>query len=196
MFFQPPAPQGSIEVITGCMFSGKTQEMIARIMHARADGIHSYIFKPEIDIRYHTVNIMSHNAQSLEAIPVKNATDILNFINQSCTVGIDEAQFFDEGILGVCHYLASLHCRVIVAGLDMDFMGRPFGSMPGLLATADYVSKLQARCMVCGEVATRSFKKTNSSLTFELGETNLYEARCRRCFEMGIAERDIQIDLF
>ncbi|MCS6796812.1 MAG: thymidine kinase, partial [Raineya sp.] len=141
------------------------------------------IFKPSIDKRYDAQHVVSHDANAIYSTPVKKASEILDKIFEDCSVvGIDEVQFFDEEILSVCNILANRGIRVIVAGLDMDYMGKPFGYMPELLAIAEYVTKTQAICMRCGAAANYSYRKAASEETVLLGETDLYEARCRKCF--------------
>lgn len=196
MFLETSSDRGSIEIVCGCMFSGKTEELIRRMRRAKIAGLQAILFKPEIDIRYHKQQVVSHNATNMDGVPVKDSSEILQFITNQKVVGIDEAQFFDDDLPNVCAHLASLDKRVIIAGLDTDFMGRPFGPMPQLLATAEFVTKLHAICMVCGKTANHSFRKTRSNLTIEIGETDLYEARCRHCFNEGMGKKEDQIGLF
>lgn len=176
---------GWIEVICGSMFSGKTEELIRRLNRAKIARQRIQIFKPALDKRYHEENIVSHNDNSIRSIPVEFSQQISDLAENCEVVGLDEAQFFDEGIVGVCDGLANSGKRVIIAGLDMDFMGKPFGCMPQLMAIAEYVTKVHAICMVCGEVASHSYRLSPSSERVLLGETDLYEARCRRCFNLG-----------
>ncbi|MDQ6478563.1 thymidine kinase [Dyadobacter sp. LHD-138] len=176
---------GWIEVICGSMFSGKTEELIRRLTRAKIARQKIKIFKPALDKRYHLENIVSHNENSIEAIPVKNASEIIALSGDAEVVGLDEAQFFDESIAAVCDELANSGTRVIIAGLDMDYLGKPFGCMPRLMAIAEYVTKVHAICMVCGEVASHSYRLSPSNEKVLLGETDLYEARCRRCFNLG-----------
>ncbi|WP_439558286.1 thymidine kinase [Dyadobacter sp.] len=176
---------GWIEVICGSMFSGKTEELIRRLNRAKIARQRVQIFKPALDKRYHEENIVSHNDNSIRSIPVQFSTEILDLAQNCEVVGLDEAQFFDEAIVQVCNDLADSGKRVIVAGLDMDYMGKPFGCMPQLMATAEYVTKVHAICMVCGEVASHSYRLTASDGRVLLGETDHYEARCRRCFNLG-----------
>jgi thymidine kinase len=176
---------GWIEVICGSMFSGKTEELIRRLNRAKIARQRVQIFKPALDKRYHEENIVSHNDNSIRSIPVGFSSEI-TLLAQDCeVVGLDEAQFFDEEIVKVCNALADSGKRVIVAGLDMDYMGKPFGCMPQLMATAEYVTKVHAICMVCGEVASHSYRLTSSDARVLLGEADHYEARCRRCFNLG-----------
>ncbi|MCF2500214.1 thymidine kinase [Dyadobacter chenhuakuii] len=176
---------GWIEVICGSMFSGKTEELIRRLNRAKIARQRIQIFKPALDKRYHEENIVSHNDNSIRSIPVQTSLEILDRAENCEVVGLDEAQFFDEKIVEVCTLLADSGKRVIVAGLDMDYMGKPFGCMPQLMAVAEYVTKVHAICMVCGEVASHSYRLSPSNERVLLGETNLYEARCRRCFNLG-----------
>lgn len=176
---------GWIEVICGSMFSGKTEELIRRLTRAKIARQRIQIFKPALDKRYHDENIVSHNDNSIRSIPVQSAHQISDLAQNCEVVGLDEAQFFDEGIVAVCDHLANTGKRVIIAGLDMDYMGKPFGCMPQLMAIAEYVTKVHAICMVCGEVASHSYRLSPSSERVLLGETDLYEARCRRCFNLG-----------
>jgi thymidine kinase len=178
---------GWIEVICGSMFSGKTEELIRRINRAKIARQRIQIFKPALDKRYHEENIVSHNDNSINSTPVKSALEIIDFSGDCEVVGLDEAQFFDESVVGVCDTLANTGKRVIVAGLDMDYLGKPFGCMPQLMAIAEYVTKVHAICMVCGEVASHSYRLSASNERVLLGETDLYEARCRRCFNLGEA---------
>ncbi|MFN4147164.1 MAG: thymidine kinase [Runella sp.] len=176
---------GWIEVVCGSMFSGKTEELIRRLNRAKIARQKVEIFKPAIDKRYHEQDIVSHNDNAIRSTPVHTSDEILLFTGDCDVVGIDEAQFFDQNLVDVCNKLASIGKRVIVAGLDMDFAGKPFGPMPALMAVADYVTKVHAVCMVCGEVAQFSYRKVASQDKILLGETDSYEARCRRCYIRG-----------
>jgi len=176
---------GWIEVICGSMFSGKTEELIRRLNRAKIARQKIQIFKPALDKRYHEENIVSHNDNSIRSIPVYASSEISDLAKNCDVVGIDEAQFFDEAIVEVCNNLANTGKRVIVAGLDMDYSGKPFGCMPQLMAIAEFVTKVHAICMVCGEVASYSYRLSASNERVLLGETDLYEARCRRCFNLG-----------
>jgi thymidine kinase len=196
MFVEPnfgskPHPErvGWIEVISGCMFSGKTEELIRRLNRALIAKQKVEIFKPVIDKRYHQQNIVSHNENSIRSTPVNFASDILLLAGDSDVVGIDEAQFFDEAIVEVCNTLANNGKRVIVAGLDMDFEGKPFGSMPYLLAVAEFVTKVHAICAQTGELASFSFRLINNDKQVMLGEQGEYEARSRKAFLEGMKER-------
>jgi thymidine kinase len=177
--------RGWIEIICGSMFSGKTEELIRRLRRARIAHLRVAVFKPSADKRYHNENIVSHDENSLLSIPVPSAADILLQAKSMDVVGIDEGQFFDEQLPDVCDALALQGTRVIVAGLDMDYKGRSFGQMPELLAKAEYITKLHAICMQCGNIANYSYKKGGSSEQIELGNKDLYEPRCRSCYEKG-----------
>lgn len=176
---------GWIEVICGSMFSGKTEELIRRLNRAKIARQKIQIFKPALDKRYHVENIVSHNENSVEATPVDLSSEIIALSENAEVIGLDEAQFFDESIVSVCDALANAGKRVIIAGLDLDYLGKPFGCMPQLMAIAEYVTKVHAICMVCGEVASHSYRLSESNERVLLGETDLYEARCRRCFNLG-----------
>ncbi len=178
---------GWIEVICGSMFSGKTEELLRRLNRAIIAGQNVEIFKPAIDTRYHDQNVVSHNANSIRSTPVQFANDILLLAGDCEVVGLDEAQFFDTDIVEICNKLANSGKRVIVTGLDMDFSGRPFGPMPGLIAIAEYVTKVHAICIKCGDIANYSYRKVASQSKVMLGEKDTYEARCRRCFNKGSA---------
>jgi thymidine kinase len=174
--------RGSIEVISGSMFSGKTEELIRRLRRAQFAGLKVEIFKPSLDKRYSETRVVSHDDKSIISTPVDNATAILLFAGDVNVVGIDEAQFFDNSIVEVCNTLADNGIRVVVAGLDMDFMGKPFGPMPALLSIAEYVTKVHAICMRCGNLAQYSFRKSEDEQVVLLGEKNLYEPLCRECY--------------
>jgi thymidine kinase len=185
MFIEPNISgerRGWIEVICGSMFSGKTEELIRRLKRVKIANLKVEIFKPAMDTRYDETAIVSHDTNSIQSTPVDNSQTIL-LLSQDCdVVGIDEAQFFDPEILDVCEKLATKGIRVIVAGLDMDYMGKPFGQMPYLLSIADYITKLHAICTQCGNIATISYRKTNEGGQVLLGEKDLYEPRCRTCY--------------
>jgi thymidine kinase len=178
---------GWIEVVCGSMFSGKTEELIRRLNRARIARQKVEIFKPSIDKRYHEEDVVSHNANAIRSTPLQSSEEMLLFTGNCDVVGIDEAQFFDEAITDVCVKLADQGKRVIVAGLDMDFKGKPFGPLPHLMAVAEYITKLHAVCMVCGNIASFSYRLAPSRDQVLLGETDSYEARCRRCFKLGPA---------
>lgn len=173
---------GWIEVICGSMFSGKTEELIRRLKRAYIAKQCVEIFKPAIDTRYHVENIVSHNNNFIHSTPVMNSADILPLAADCEVVGIDEAQFFDMGLVDVVQQLANNGKRVIIAGLDMDYTGAPFGPMPFLLAVAEYITKVHAICVKCGDVASFSHRLVPEADKFLLGESEVYEARCRRCF--------------
>jgi thymidine kinase len=174
--------RGSIEVITGSMFSGKTEELIRRLRRAQFAGLKVEIFKPSLDKRYSESRVVSHDEKSILSTPVDNASSILLLSGDVDVVGIDEAQFFDNTIIDVCNSLADNGLRIVVAGLDMDFMGKPFGPMPGLLAIAEYVTKVHAICMRCGNLAQYSFRKSEEEQVVVLGEKDKYEPLCRDCY--------------
>jgi thymidine kinase len=173
---------GWIEVITGSMFSGKTEELIRRLKRAQIAKQKVEIFKPMVDTRYHNDKIISHDASEIRSTPVPAAENIRILAQGSQVVGIDEAQFFDDEIVRVCNDLANQGIRVIVAGLDMDFKGNPFGPMPNLMATAEYVTKVHAVCTQTGNLANFSFRKNNSEKLVELGEQQEYEPLSRAAF--------------
>lgn len=175
---------GWIEVVCGSMFSGKTEELIRRLRRAQIAQQKIMIFKPMVDSRYSEGEIVSHNQNSLASTPVETAQQILLLAANADVVGIDEAQFFDPEIVGVCRELADRGARVIVAGLDMDYQGKPFGPMPGLLATAEFVTKVHAICQRCGSLANFSYRLGPGEERIMLGEKNAYEPRCRRCFNL------------
>lgn len=178
--------KGWVEVICGSMFSGKTEELIRRMNRARIANLQVEIFKPAVDTRYHETEVVSHNSNAVASTPVSSSLNILLMTKGADVVGIDEAQFFDEEIVYVCETLAQQGIRVIVAGLDMDYLGKPFGPMPKLMAIAEYVTKVNAICVVCGDLATHSFRKTADNGLVMLGEKDTYEARCRHCFNEGM----------
>jgi thymidine kinase len=174
--------RGSVEVITGSMFSGKTEELIRRLRRAQFAGLKVAIFKPSLDNRYSETRVVSHDEKSIVSTPVDNASAILLLAGEVDVLGIDEAQFFDSSLVDVCNQLADRGIRLIVAGLDMDFMGKPFGPMPALLCVAEYVTKVHAICMKCGNLANYSYRKSEDSQVVLLGEKNLYEPLCRECY--------------
>ena len=189
---------GSIEVICGSMFSGKSEELIRRVRRVQIARKKVEIFKPIIDNRYHVQYIYSHNGSKVEANCIENSKEILKKTNQdSDVIAIDEAQFFDEGIIQVCQLLADKGKRVIIAGLDQDFRGEPFGPMPKLLAIAEYVDKLHAICMVCGKPATRTQRLVNgkpanyNDPTILIGAKESYEARCRQHHQVTNKKKEI-----
>jgi len=185
MFIEPinhSQQAGWIEVVCGSMFSGKTEELIRRLKRAKIANMHVGIFKPFIDIRYHSGKIVSHDENTVNATPVKGSNEILAHGEPYNVVGIDEALFFDEEIVTVCEILANAGKRVIVAGLDMDYTGKPFGPMPALLSVANFVTKLHAVCIKCGGIASYSHRISSNTDQVVLGEKDHYEARCRKCF--------------
>jgi thymidine kinase len=179
----PQKRHGWIEVICGSMFSGKTEELIRRLKRAKFAKQRVEIFKPAVDIRYDDEDVVSHDSNSIRSTPVESSQSILLLAGDVEVVGIDEAQFFDKELVNVCNELANLGSRVIVAGLDMDYRGNPFGPIPSLLATAEYVTKVHAICMICGNLANHSHRldTSNENLVL-LGETNEYQPLCRACF--------------
>ena len=184
MFIEPNLSgerRGWIEVICGSMFSGKTEELIRRLKRVKIANLKVEIFKPAIDIRYDENNVVSHDSNAIQSTPIDNSQTILLLAQDVDVVGIDEAQFFDDEIKNVCQTLASRGIRVIVAGLDMDYKGKPFGQMPNLLAVADYITKLHAICVRCGNIANVSYRKTEQGGQVLLGEKDIYEPRCRHC---------------
>ena len=188
MFMEPHITgerRGWIEVICGSMFSGKTEELIRRLKRAHIANLKTEIFKPAIDNRYHPVHVVSHDENIIPSQVVHLSENILLAGDGLDVVGIDEAQFFDKEIVKVCESLALQGTRVIVAGLDMDYLGQPFGPVPLLLAIADYVTKLHAICVHCGNMANISYRKTKQPDQIILGETDIYEPRCRICYLKG-----------
>ncbi len=188
MFLEPHFKgqrNGWIEVICGSMFSGKTEELIRRLKRAKIANQKVEIFKPKIDTRYDEVKVVSHDENFILAVPIDHSKRILELTEGISVVGIDEAQFFDAELTDVCQQLAVSGKRVIVAGLDMDFKGRPFGPMPSLLAVAEYITKVHAICQHCGNLATHSYRLANDSGQVLLGEKDSYEPRCRACYNMG-----------
>jgi thymidine kinase len=189
MFLEPRFKgqrSGWIEIITGCMFSGKTEELIRRIKRAVIANQNVQIFKPSRDVRYSDQAVVSHDDNSVSSILVQNSTTILEHISDNDeVVGIDEAQFFDAGIVAICETLALQGKRVIIAGLDLDFRGIPFGPIPQLLAVAEYVTKVHAICPHCGNLATHSYRTSEDRETVLLGSKDKYEPRCRKCYSMG-----------
>ncbi|MCD4770041.1 MAG: thymidine kinase [Bacteroidales bacterium] len=174
--------RGSIEVIAGSMFTGKTEELIRRLKRARIAGLKVEIFKPALDNRYSNNFVVSHDENSISSTPVENAAMILLLSSDEDVIGVDEAQFFDKGIVEVCSTLANKGVRVVVAGLDMDYSGKPFGPMPDLMATAEYVTKVHAICIECGNLANHSYRLAAETKTVLLGEKDIYKPLCRKCF--------------
>ncbi|MFD2885303.1 thymidine kinase [Chitinophaga cymbidii] len=185
MFIEPSLTggrRGWIEVICGSMFSGKTEELIRRLKRARIANLSAEIFKPAMDVRYDEQNIVSHDESKILSTPVDSSQQILLLGQGVDVVAIDEAQFFDMELPNVCDQLALSGMRVIVAGLDMNFQGEPFGPIPNLLAKADYITKLHAICVQCGNIATHSYRKSADKNMVLLGEKDIYEPRCRHCY--------------
>lgn len=173
--------RGWLEVVCGSMFSGKTEELIRRLKRAQIANLKVAIYKPATDTRYDKEKVVSHDSNSIPSIPIDLAKNILLLAEDADVIGIDEAQFFDDGIIPVCETLVMQSKRVIVAGLDMDYLGKPFGPMPQLLAIADFISKLHAICVQCGHLANVSYRTSAEEGTVVLGEKNNYEPRCRIC---------------
>ena len=169
-------------MICGSMFSGKTEELIRRLKRAKYANLATEIFKPAIDTRYHETQVVSHDSNAILSTPVQHSQNILLLAQDVRVVGIDEAQFFDAGIIDVCEILAVRGIRVIVAGLDMDYLGKPFGPMPQLLSIADYITKLHAICVQCGNIANISYRKSAQDGQVLLGEKDAYEPLCRKCY--------------
>ena len=188
MFLEPHFKgqrSGWIEVICGSMFSGKTEELIRRLKRAKIAGQKVEIFKPRVDTRYDEVNVVSHDDNSILSTPVEHSTNLLELAEGANVIGIDEAQFFDDNLPAVCQQLALKGIRVIVAGLDMDYRGVPFGPVPDLLAVGEYITKVHAICQHCGNLATHSYRLSADAEQVVLGEKDRYEARCRTCYHMG-----------
>lgn len=175
--------KGWIEVIAGSMFSGKTEELIRRLKRAQIAQQKVEIFKPNVDTRFGEEKVVSHDANSISSTPVPASANLLLLANDVDVIGIDEAQFFDEELVGVCNDLACRGIRVIVAGLDQDFTGKPFGPIPQLMATAEYVTKVHAICVTCGDLANHSHRTNSDESLVVLGELNTYEPLCRSCFK-------------
>ena len=173
---------GWIEVICGSMFSGKTEELIRRLRRAEFANQQLILFKPKIDNRYSKNNVVSHSGNEFEAVLIENSSEIIGHINQHMVVAIDEAQFFDDGIVGVCESLSSKGIRVVLAGLDMDYTGKPFGPMPNLLAVAEYVTKVHAICVSCGNLAQFSNRTVSETSQVLVGAVEKYRPLCRACF--------------
>ena len=183
MFIENAKTPGWIEVICGSMFSGKTEELIRRLKRAKIANLKVEIFKPRIDVRYSEEEVVSHDSNAIISTPVESSSSLLLLTGDVDVVGIDEAQFFDMGIVDVVQQLASMGIRVIVAGLDTDFRGKPFGPMPALMAVAEYVTKVHAICVKCGRLAYVSHRMVSDGRRVLLGETQAYEPLCRECYE-------------
>ena len=188
MFLENASQKGWIEVICGSMFSGKTEELIRRLKRAEFARLRVEIFKPRIDVRYSEEEVVSHDASAIRSTPVDSAQNILLMTSDVDVVGIDEAQFFDDGLVAVCNELANKGIRVIVAGLDMDFKGVPFGPIPALCAIADEVTKVHAICVRCGALAYVSHRLVNNEKRVMLGEQAEYEPLCRECYRKALEE--------
>lgn len=185
-FLEDGQTQGWIEVVCGSMFSGKTEELIRRLKRAEFANQQILLFKPILDNRFSEKNIMSHQGSSLEAISVNSSSEIMNYWKGERIVAIDEAQFFDNGIIEVCTVLSAKGVRVIIAGLDMDFKGIPFGSMPQLMAIAEYVTKVHAICVSCGNLAQFSHRIVEDKELVLLGAVDSYKPLCRSCFNKNL----------
>ena len=189
MFLEPHFKgqrSGWIEVICGSMFSGKTEELIRRLKRAKIANQKVEIFKPKVDTRYDRSKVVSHDENSILAVPIEDASRLIELSEGFSVIGVDEAQFFDHRLPEVCQKLALIGKRVIVAGLDMDYQGNPFGPMPNLLAVAEYITKVHAICQHCGNLATHSYRlPATSDDQVVLGEKDIYEPRCRTCYHMG-----------
>lgn len=183
---------GRIEVVCGSMFSGKTEELIRRLRRAQFAKQHVEIFKPAIDTRYSNEEVVSHDHNAITSTPIDSSASILLLSSNIDVVGIDEAQFFDDGLPGVCNELANRGVRVIIAGLDMDYKGVPFGPIPALCAIADDVTKVHAICVKCGSLAYLSHRTVQNDKRVLLGETQEYEPLCRECYQRAIAEEKVQ----
>jgi len=181
-----PMQKGSIEVICGSMFSGKTEELLRRLKRAEFAKLNIAVFKPKIDKRYDTQKVVSHDENTTQAIAVEGAKDILKLTNNAQVVAIDEAQFFDTGLVDVCNTLANAGVRVIIAGLDMDFLGKPFGVIPQILAIAEHITKVHAICVDCSAIANHSFRKTTDKNLVQIGEKEEYKPLCRNCFTQNM----------
>ena len=189
MFFEIAKKAGSIEVICGSMFSGKTEELIRRMKRAQFANQKVEIYKPCIDVRYSDDKVVSHDAHSIPSTPIDSPSSMLLLSSDVEVVGIDEAQFFDDTLVEVVQTLANRGVRVIIAGLDTDFMGKPFGPMPALMAVAEDVQKVHAICMKCGSPANHSHRLSKSDQLVVLGEKDIYEPLCRHCFNEAISKK-------
>jgi thymidine kinase len=183
--------RGWIEVICGSMFSGKTEELIRRLKRAEYAKLKVEIFKPLVDTRYSEEEVVSHDETTIRSTPVESSGNIVLLAGNVDVIGIDEAQFFDKNLIDVCNKLANSGIRVIVAGLDMDYLGKPFGPIPALMAEAEYVTKVHAICMNCGNLAQYSHRTAQSDKLVLLGETNEYEPLCRVCYNKVMNENNL-----
>ena len=187
MFSENLKKSGSVEVICGSMFSGKTEELIRRLRRAQFAGLKIAIFKPKVDVRYSEDKVVSHDLKSVPSTAISNPTEMFLMDSDVRVVGIDEAQFFDDTLIKVVQTLANRGVRVIVAGLDTDYLGQPFGPMPALMAIAEEVQKVHAICVKCGNLANHSHRLTKDQNLVVLGEKDVYEPLCRDCFNKAIA---------
>ena len=183
-------PYGKIEVICGSMFSGKTEMVISIIKKAEISREKIKIFKPKLDNRYDSLKIVSHNKNEIPATPVENIIEIVQLSKQADIIAIDEAQFFNDQIVEICIEIAATGCNVILAGLDLDHLGNPFGAMPRLMSIADKITKLHAICDLCSREASHTFKKTNDKKQIEIGEKDKYQALCRSCFNLKMSSNE------
>ncbi|MBE6233794.1 MAG: thymidine kinase [Bacteroidales bacterium] len=191
MFLESAKKAGSIEVICGSMFSGKTEELIRRLKRAQFAKLRVEIYKPCIDVRYSEDQVVSHDAHSIPSTPIDSPASMLLLSNEVDVVGIDEAQFFDDTLVDVVQTLADRGIRVIIAGLDTDFLGKPFGPMPALMAVAEDIQKVHAICVKCGSPANHSHRLSKSDQLVVLGETDIYEPLCRHCYNAAMtAEKE------
>lgn len=179
---------GTIEVVAGSMFSGKTEELIRRLKRARIAKQKVEIYKPAVDVRYSETEVVSHDENAIHSTPVENSANILLLAGDVDVIGIDEAQFFDKGLISVVKQLANMGIRVIIAGLDMDFKGEPFGPIPGLMAVADYITKVHAICVRCGSIAQFSHRLSEKEQVVLVGEKDIYEPLCRSCYNKATRE--------
>ena len=187
MYSESIKKSGCIEVICGSMFSGKTEELIRRLKRAQFANQKIEIFKPAVDTRYSDMDVVSHDLHSIPCTPIKDAEMMLDAKEETQVIGIDEAQFFSEKLISVAQELADRGKRVIIAGLDTDYMGKPFGPIPGLMAIAEDVQKVHAICVKCGNLANHSHRLTKSHKLVVLGEKDVYEPLCRQCFNEALA---------
>lgn len=187
MFSENHKRSGCIEVICGSMFSGKTEELIRRLKRAQFANLKIAIFKPSVDVRYSEVEVVSHDLHSLKSTPITDAKRMLEIPEDIKVIGIDEAQFFGMELIDVCQELANRGKRVIIAGLDQDYLGKPFGPIPYLMAIAEDVRKVHAICVKCGDLASRSHRLSKSADLVVLGEKDIYEPLCRECYNAAVA---------
>ena len=190
MYSESFKKSGCVEVICGSMFSGKTEELIRRLKRAQFANQKIAVFKPVVDNRYSDVDVVSHDLHSVKSQPISDPAEMLGIDNDIQVVGIDEAQFFDESLVGVCQTLANKGVRVVIAGLDTDFLGKPFGPMPALMAIAEDVQKVHAICVKCGSLANHSHRLTKSHDLVVLGEKDAYEPLCRQCYNEAMSKSE------